>query len=233
MAMAAERWPIVGREPQLAVFDRALSSGGPVGVVIHGLVGVGKSRLAEECRQRVAAGHPTVRVAGSRATALVPLGGVAALVGDVAEGVTPGGQLDLAVVFDRARRALGQRHGGRRVVTVADDVSLLDTASLGLLGYLAAQGTIFLVATVRTGEPVPDLVTSLWQEGRLERVDLEDLGRADFGTLLGLMLGGPVEAGTGRELWEVTGGNPLYARELVAGGLESGALVERSGVWHL
>jgi hypothetical protein len=46
-------------------------------------------------------------------------------------------------------------------------------------------------------------------------------------------LGGPVEAGAGRELCEVTRGNPLYVRELVLGALDSGALVERSGVWHL
>ena len=118
-------------------------------------------------------------------------------------------------------------------MTVADDVSLLDAASLALVGYLAGQGTIFLVATVRTGEPVPDLVTSLWRDGRLERVDLEDLSRAHLDTLLHLALGGPLEAGAGREFWEVTRGNPLYVRELVLGGLESGALAERSGVWHL
>jgi hypothetical protein len=46
-------------------------------------------------------------------------------------------------------------------------------------------------------------------------------------------LGGPVEAGTRREFWEVTRGNPLYVRELVLGSLQSGALVERAGVWHL
>ena len=119
------------------------------------------------------------------------------------------------------------------MVTVADDVSLLDAASLALLGYLAAQGTMFLVATVRTGEPVPDLVTSLWRDGQLERIDLEDLSRVQLDTLLHLALGGPMESGAGREFWEVTRGNPMYVRELVLGGLESSALVERSGVWHL
>jgi DNA-binding CsgD family transcriptional regulator len=86
---------------------------------------------------------------------------------------------------------------------------------------------------VRTGEPVPDLLTGLWRDGRVERVDLHDLSRAHLDTLLHLALGGPIEAGAGREFWEVTRGNPLYVRELVLGALESGALVERSGVWHL
>ena len=232
--MMAVRWPIVGREPQLGVFERALSSGEHAGLVIHGRAGVGKTRLAEECRQLAAAeGHPTERFTGSRSTALVPLGGVAGLLADGLGRAAPDGQPDTAGLFHQTRQALQQRHGGRRLVTVADDVALMDSASLALLGYLAAQGAIFLIATVRSGEPVPDLVTDLWREGRLERADLEDLSRADVGTLLPLVLGAPVEAGTEHEFWEVTGGNPMYVRELVLASLESGALVERSGVWHL
>jgi hypothetical protein len=136
-------------------------------------------------------------------------------------------------LFEKTRQALHERHRGRRLVTVADDVSLLDDVSLALLGHLAARAAIFLTATVRTGEPVPDLVTGLWRDGRVERVDLYDLSRAHLDTLLRLALGGPVEAGAEQEFWEVTQGNPLYIRELVLGAVESGALVERSGVWHL
>ena len=234
VAVTLPRWPIVGRRLELEVFERAMGSGELAGVVIYGRAGVGKTRLADECRQQAAAaGHPTERVAGSRTTALLPLGAVVALLADGLGRPGPGGGIDTVALFEQTRRALHERYHGRRVVTVADDVSLLDAASLALLGYLAAQGTLFLVATVRTGEPVPDLVTSLWRDGRLERVDLEDLSRTHLDTLLHLALGGPMEAGAGREFWEVTRGNPLYARELVLGGLESGALVGRSGVWHL
>jgi AAA ATPase domain len=230
----ARQWPIVGRGPELAGFERALSSGGYAGLVIHGRAGVGKTRLADECRQRAAAaGHPTERVAGSLSTARVPLGAVAGLLAGVPGRPGPDGLLDTAALFEHTRQALHRRYGGRRLVTVVDDVSLLDSASLALLGYLAARGTTFLVATARSGEPVPDLVTGLWREGRLDRVDLEDLRRADLDTLLPMVLGGPVEAATGREFWQVTRGNPLYVRELVLGCLASGALVERSGVWHL
>ena len=228
------RWPIVGRQAELAVFEAALASGEHAGLLIHGRAGVGKTRLADECRQlAAAAGHPTERVFGSRSTAEVPLGAVAVLLTGELSRPGPDGQLDTAALFEQSRRALYQGHGGRRLVIVADDVPLLDSASLALLGYLAAQGTIFLIATVRNGEPVPDLVTGLWREGRLERVDLADLSRADLGTLLHLALGDPVEAGTSREFWRITGGNPLYVRELVLGCLESGGLVERAGVWHL
>src|SRR6516165_2521907 len=234
VGLTLQRWPIIGRRPELDMFERVLGSGELAGLVIYGRVGVGKTRLADECRQQAAAaGHPTERVAGSRTTALVPLGAVAALLAGGLGRPGPDGQLDTVALFEQTRRALHERHEGRRLVTVADDVSLLDAPSLALIGYLAAQGTIFLIATVRTGEPVPDLVTGLWRDGRVERVDLEDLSRIQLDTLLHLALGGPIEAGAGREFWEITRGNPLYVHELVLGTLESGALVERSGVWHL
>jgi DNA-binding CsgD family transcriptional regulator len=234
VAVALPQWPVVGRRPELEVFERALVSAECAGLVIHGRSGVGKTRLADECARLAAAGgYATERVAGSRTTALLPLGAVAVLlVGGVGR-PGPDGQVNAVALFEETRRALHERHGGRRLVTVVDDVSMLDDVSLALLGHLAARAVIFLIATVRTGEPVPDLLTSLWRDGRVERVDLHDLSRSHLDTLLRLALGGPVEAGAGREFWEVTRGNPLYVRELVLGALESGALVERSQVWHL
>ncbi len=234
VAITLQRWPIVGRRSELEVFERALRSGELAGLVIHGRAGVGKTRLADECRhQAAAAGHPTERVSGSRTTALLPLGAVATLLADGLGRPGPDGQVHAVALFEETRRALHDRHHGRRMVIVADDASLLDAASLALLGYLAAQRTIFLIATVRTGEPVPDLLTDLWRDGRVERVDLHDLSRAHLDTLLHLTLGGPIEAGAGRQFWDVTRGNPLYVHELLLGAIESGALVERSGVWHL
>ncbi len=234
VVVALQRWPIVGRRSELELFERALGSAELQGMLIHGRAGVGKTRLADECRQQAAAsGHPTERVVGSRTTALLPLGAVAALLAGGLGRPGPDGQVDTVALLEETRRALQERHRGRRLVTVADDASMLDAASLALLEYLAARRTIFLIATVRTGEPVPDLLIGLWRDRRVERVDLHDLSRTHLDTLLHLALGGPIEAGAGLQFWEVTRGNPLYVHELVLGAIESGALVERSGVWHL
>ena len=67
VAIALRRWPIVGRRSELEVFERALGSGEHAGLVIHGRAGVGKTRLADECREQAAAsGRPTERAPAGR-----------------------------------------------------------------------------------------------------------------------------------------------------------------------
>src|ERR1700745_1515910 len=101
VVMTLPRWPIVGRRPELEVFEGALGSGERAGLVIYGRAGVGEARLADERAARA-----------------------------VGDGWAP--------LFQQPRRSLRDRHRGRRLVIVADDVALLDVASLALLGYLAA-----------------------------------------------------------------------------------------------
>lgn len=73
MAITLQRWPIVGRRPELEVFEQTLGSGELTGMLIHGRAGTGKTWLADECRaQATASGHPTERVAGSRTAGLLP-----------------------------------------------------------------------------------------------------------------------------------------------------------------
>lgn len=47
------------------------------------------------------------------------------------------------------------------------------------------------------------------------------------------VLGAPVEGVTLHRLWETSLGDPLYLRELVLAGQETGRLALTKGVWHL
>ena len=118
--MTLPLWPIVGRRPELEVFERALGSGERAGLVIYGRAGVGKTRLADECAAHAAAGgHPTQRVAGSRTTALLPLGAVVGLLPEGPLRLGRDGQVN-AVAAQRAiprstpdRRAFAHSHLAR------------------------------------------------------------------------------------------------------------------------
>jgi predicted ATPase len=112
-----------------------------------------------------------------------------------------------------------------------DDAHLLDDASATLVHTLATNGVARVVATVRSGEPTPDPVVALWKDELAVRIELQPLSGAEVAELLSETLSGTVDAATSRRLFEVTRGNVLFLREMVASGLSSGALVERAGVW--
>jgi ATP/maltotriose-dependent transcriptional regulator MalT len=90
-----------------------------------------------------------------------------------------------------------------------------------------------VVATVRTGEPAPDAVSSWWRHEGAVRVDLEDLDREATGEVLDHALGGAVGRDTVQRLHRASGGNPLLLRELVLQAHEAGQLHDDSGTWQL
>ena len=119
------------------------------------------------------------------------------------------------------------------MVLFVDDLHLLDPTSAALVAQLVDADLVFLVATVRTPEPVPPALESLWHRARVRRIDLVDLDRAAVDTLLHLVLGGPVEASASSDIWTSSDGNVLFVRELVLGALDSGRLTDQRGVWRL
>src|SRR4029453_7592683 len=94
------------------------------------------------------------------------------------------------------------------------------------------RGLAVVVPTVRTGEPASDPVIALWKDGLARRLDLSVLSPSATAELLEGSLGGPVDGVTRKEMLRVTVGNPLYLRELILGGLESGALRQVDKVWR-
>ncbi|HEY6425429.1 MAG TPA: LuxR C-terminal-related transcriptional regulator [Pseudonocardiaceae bacterium] len=223
-----EEWPLVGRDRELDFAGRVLGTPRLSGLVLAGRPGVGKTRLAKETVVRAAAGGAvTVWARASKAAAGIPLGAVAHLLPE-----WDGRGMDRARLLHAAASRLVESAKGRRLVVGVDDAALLDDASATLVYQLAANGGAFVVATAEVGYPVPDPIFALWKEGVAERLDINELNRAQTEELVTTVLGGHVDGSTLRELWELTLGNALFLREVVESGLERGTLLRSGGVWR-
>lgn len=224
--MTRADWPLVGRSRQLVEVADALADPDTTGIVITGDAGVGKTRLARHAVTVARdAGFAEATVRATTAASTIPLGAFAPLVGDAGSGS--------AAALDAARRAVGDRSGGAPLLLLVDDAHALDPASATLLLQLAADETTFVVATVRSGEPVPDAVTALWKDAGARRIGLQPLAAGAVTDLLEDVLGGPVAIPARQRFTTLSGGNPLALRELVTATLASGALCRHQDVWHL
>ncbi len=221
-------WPLVGRRAELEALSAVFGDTHAGGVVLAGAAGIGKTRLAREALMRAKAAEWDVEwLVATRAAASIPFGVVSHL-------LPPAERLgdDRLDTLRRAAELLAERSRGRQLILGVDDAHLLDDASAALVHQLAFRGLAVVVATVRTGEPAPDWVMALWKDGLARRLDLSPLSPATTAELLDHALGGPVDGVTRKEVLRVSEGNPLYLRELILGGLESGALRQLDGVWR-
>lgn len=213
-------WPLTGRDDELRAVAAAARAG--AGIVVAGRAGVGKTRLVREAlTARRERGVDVVWAQGSSAARPVPLGAFA-------------GMLDLPAGdgADVVGAALDQLAARPDPVLVVDDAHLLDEHSAIVLHRAVVRGTARAVVTVRAGEPCPDLVTALWKDEHLRRLDLAPLDAERTTGLVAQVLGGPVESASAHRLWTLTEGSPLFLRHLLTGEVASGRLTPASGLWR-
>jgi DNA-binding CsgD family transcriptional regulator len=196
-------------------------------VVLAGLAGVGKTRLAREAlAQAERAGCAVVWVIATRAAGSIPFGAFAHLIPDA--GSTSRGLLEL---LWQASQALAERANGRRLVVGIDDAHLLDDGSAALVHQLAQTHAAFVIVTVRSGETSPDHVVGLWKDGLVERLEIHGLSEEDVDELTQAVLGGPIDGAARLRLWAATQGNVLFLHELIMGGLASASLQLVNHIW--
>jgi DNA-binding CsgD family transcriptional regulator/type II secretory pathway predicted ATPase ExeA len=226
-----DAWPIVGRAKELAQLSAAVFE--KRGAVITGAAGVGKTTLAVACLEVVEKrGMALARTSATRASQQLPFGAFAAMLPPDADGDDLRRE-DHGALLRRYGRALVERAKGLRLVVFVDDAHLLDNSSATLFHQLAMTESATVLATVRSDELAPDAVVDLWKDGQAERIEVSVLEDTVIEELLPMVLGGPVDAATIRQLTGRSRGNPMFLRELVTGALEAGTLVDEGGIWRL
>jgi DNA-binding CsgD family transcriptional regulator len=221
-------WSFVGRSAELARLVEVANRANGRGLIFGGSAGIGKSRLLREGVSMLDANRIAIWTAtANAATAGIPLGGLSqVLPADQPAGVSPAGLLRWAV------DSLHRQAAGRPIVLAIDDAHLLDPLSATLVYYVARAEHACILASVRTGEPVPDSVRSLWTDDLVERIELGPLTVPETADLLGEVLGGPVDSASVDRLWQLSQGNALLLREMIIAARGTGDINEAYGVWR-
>jgi DNA-binding CsgD family transcriptional regulator len=226
-----KEWPFLFRDGELDRVLKLVRAPTARGVVLAGPAGAGKTALAAAVLERAAAaGMPTTRIMTGNTRSQVPFGAVAMLLPELPRLPVAPEPTEWA---RRLAHAVRRSADGGRLVVLVDDAHLLDEGSATVIQQLAVTNSAFVMATVRTGETVPEPVASLWQDELVERIDLETLADAHLGDLLAAYLGGPVAGPTVSALIGRSKGNMLFLRELVRSALSDQALRREGGVWCL
>ncbi|MFE6924506.1 LuxR C-terminal-related transcriptional regulator [Nocardia sp. NPDC057663] len=216
-----ELWQLLHRPVEYDAVRTALTDGNTGGVVLVGAAGIGKTTLARLVTSVLS--NPVRWAACTASSQAIPLGAFAPWIAASAS-------RDPLALLHSARENLLAHPG---TVIGVDDAHLLDTLSATLVHQIAVDRSARIVATVRTGEAVPDAVTSLWKDGYLERIELTPLTKQQCIALVETVLGGTLEGLSADVMWESSGGNPLFLRNLVEGAVEASTLTDTNGVWQL
>ncbi|UGT61045.1 helix-turn-helix transcriptional regulator [Nocardia asteroides] len=216
-----ERWQLLDRPDESLTVREALTSDDAGGIVLVGDAGVGKTTLARMVTAELAA--PVRWAVCTESSQAIPLGAFAPWIDGSAS-------RDPLALLTEARKNL---IAGEAPVIGVDDAHLLDQLSATLLHQIAAERSARIIATVRSGESVPGAVLSLWKDDYLDRLELAPMRKGQCVRLVESVLAGTLEGLSADVIWESSGGNPLFLRNMVEGAMEAGNLTEVEGVWQL
>ena len=210
----------IGKTAMLAVL---VSRAGPAPLVLRGFCWEGDGAPPYwPWSQVLQASGLSVADLGEAGWLLQPASGPAEPMGAVAAGDA---QFRLFEAAARCLARLAAGSGFRPVLVVLDDLHWADEPSLRLLGFLAralAAESVALLGAYRDTEASPELLKIA---GQAQQLALAGLTPDDIGALAKDLAGTAVPAQVTAQLWQRSGGNPFFVRELIR-------LLQAQGSWH-
>jgi DNA-binding NarL/FixJ family response regulator len=219
---------LLGRNEVIADILASILTAEGHGSLLVGDEGMGKTAVAA---QVLALGgtrlHP-FHVFASPILADVPYGALAPFLTGLQEGRTNSPSLVLRELASAVRTDADEC-----AVLVIEDAQFLDSSSAVLLAQLAAadQAKFILLC-----EPFPAAPSELWSmcsDGLLTRFELTALAPEVMEELCTRELGSQVFPGARAVLCGRAAGNPMFLKELINYGRDTGVLLERNGIWLL
>ncbi|AKF10699.1 large transcriptional regulator [Sandaracinus amylolyticus] len=231
--------PLVGRRAELASVRAAIEAGAPPVLVLLGEPGIGKSRLcAEIVRELRDRGAPVLEGRALEVHPGWPFGAWIdafraldtsgldpVLATTLAPLLTPAVAPDEAPAQGRERlfHAASEALASRGVWVVLEDAHWLDESSIALAHHVVhacAQRGVRLLLTAREGELadnpfVSRVLRALRKADLVHEIQLAPLGRDETAQLVG---------SDADDLYEQSGGNPLFALELARAPRTSGTV---------
>jgi DNA-binding CsgD family transcriptional regulator len=209
----------------MRTIEAAIAASDASGILVRGVAGVGKSRVAREALSAaVSQGFEGRWAVGTSAARAIPLGAFTAW---AHPGVTDTLQLLRGVM-----ESLTAAASDAPVVLAVDDVHLLDDLSIFVLHQIVQRGAAKVMLTLRDGDPLPTAVQEIWTAGQFDRLDLQPLSLDETTTLLSATLAGPVDPDAAQRLWRLTRGNLLYLRNIVEQEVADGRIMRQDAYWR-
>jgi len=210
----------IGKTAMLAAL---VSRAGPAPLILRGFCweGDGAPPYWPWSQVLQASGLPMADL-GEAGWLVQPASGPAEPMGAVAAGDA---QFRLFEAVARCLARLAAGSGFRPVLVVLDDLHWADEPSLRLLGFLAralAAESVALLGAYRDTEASPELLKIA---GQAQQLALAGLTPDDIGALAKDLAGTAVPAQVTAQLWQRSGGNPFFVRELIR-------LLQAQGSWH-
>jgi len=210
----------IGKTAMLAAL---VSRAGPAPLILRGFCweGDGAPPYWPWSQVLQASGLPMADL-GEAGWLVQPASGPAEPMGAVAAGDA---QFRLFEAVARCLARLAAGSGFRPVLVVLDDLHWADEPSLRLLGFLAralAAESVALLGAYRDTEASPELLKIA---GQAQQLALAGLTSDDVGALARELAGTALPAQVTAQLWQRSGGNPFFVRELIR-------LLQAQGSWH-